>query len=403
MLPRDLSARQFSGYPPQARQLVTSRIAVLRQIPLGLLPLVLREAIAYDWKFPAERHELNHQLDYLSSLSGDQFQRLLVGFAQLRLSRELEHMDWVNEPRLFSERLTAYLWATHQIDAFRKAALEYERKTEEAVPPVGLPISRLGIVLIGNGVAENKYPLFRKLRPWGVYFKQVDPANGRRILLETVMERAKAHPVPFGHWYIDGGPSDSIASSDVTCISYDGLAPARTLLLAKMQQAIETGSGPEALRTRLADMRPEELGLNDANKDPILNRFEVAVLTEGSGTQVFSTSFVQWVAREALRRAQPLTLLARFTPRQRDRSMNELIAGSDKRPELDGPRSLIDADMAAYYTWINQQRLSGSERSAFLVWFEDHNEALVVGPTLPRGTESDSRIGMQELLQQTIS
>ena len=42
-------------------------------------------------------------------------------------------------------------------------------------------------------------------------------------------------------------------------------------------------------------------------KDEVLERFKVSLLTEGSGTQIFSTSFAQWAAREALRRAQPLT------------------------------------------------------------------------------------------------
>jgi hypothetical protein len=83
--------------------------------------------------------------------------------------------------------------------------------------------------------------------------------------------------------------------------------------------------------------------------------------------------------------------------------MNELIAQPDNRPELDVAGSLIDADIGAYYTWINQQRLSGAERSSFLAWFEDHNEALAVGPWLPRGTESSSPIRMRQLLEQTVS
>lgn len=403
MLPSQLHPEQFSRYPPKARQLVTSRIAVLREMPLSLLPLVLREAIVYDWKFPAEQRELDHQLEYLSSLSVEQLRLLMQRFAQVRLSQDLERMDWVNEPRRFSERLTAHLWATHQIDAFREAALEYGRKVEETSTPAALPIPRLGIIIIGTGVAENKYPLFRKLRPFGVYFKQVDAADGRRILLEAVSARAQAHPVPYGHWYIDGLASEPLSSAAVTCISYENLAAARTLLLGKMQRAIQTGSGPEALRTELAEMRPEELGLSGAGQDAIVNRFAVSVLTEGSGTQLFSTSFVQWSAREALRRAEPLTLMARFTPRQRDRSMNELIARAGTRPELDAAGSLIDGDMSAYYTWINQQRLPGAEQSSFLVWFEDHNEALAVGPTLPRATESSSRIGMLALLKQVVS
>jgi hypothetical protein len=107
-------------------------------------------------------------------------------------------------------------------------------------------------------------------------------------------------------------------------------------------------------------------------------------LTEGSGTQIFSTTLVQWAAREVWRRAQPLSLLARFCPRQRERSMRELLTEAQQTPELDPAGSLIDADMGAYYTWLNQQRLADADRSRFLVWFEDHNEALAITPSLQR-------------------
>ena len=132
----------------------------------------------------------------------------------------------------------------------------------------------------------------------------------------------------------------------------------------------------------------------------MLSHFQVSVLAEGSGTQIFSTTFVQWAAREALRRARPLTLLARFAPRQRQRPMNELLSGKRQSPELDPAGSLIDADMGAYYTWLNQQRLSGADRSGFLVWFEDHREALAIGSSLPRGTESSSPVDLSELAEQ---
>jgi len=130
----------------------------------------------------------------------------------------------------------------------------------------------------------------------------------------------------------------------------------------------------------------------------MLNRFELSLLTEGSGTQVFSTTFVQWAAREALRRAQPLTLVTRFAPRQRENQMNELLAEHQRKPELDPQGSLVDADMGAYYTWLNQQRLPGEEKSAFLAWFEDHEEAVAIGPGFERGKRSDAAIELAELV-----
>jgi hypothetical protein len=83
--------------------------------------------------------------------------------------------------------------------------------------------------------------------------------------------------------------------------------------------------------------------------------------------------------------------------------MNELLAETQHKPELDPQGSLVDADMGAYYTWLNQQRLDGAERSSFLVWFEDHHEALAIGPTLPRATESNSPVDLEHLVEQVAA
>jgi hypothetical protein len=128
----------------------------------------------------------------------------------------------------------------------------------------------------------------------------------------------------------------------------------------------------------------------------------VRLLTEGSGTQIFSTTFAQWTAREALRRAQPLTLLVRFAPRQRQKPMNELLTSGQSESDLDLAGSLVDADMGAYYNWLNQQRLPGAEQSAFLVWFEGQSHALAIGPSLPRGTESTTVADLGQLVDLAI-
>jgi hypothetical protein len=397
MLPSDLKPEQFNSYPPEARKLVAGYVAVLQRLPLSFLPSLLREVIEYDFKFPAERRALEKELANLNSLSADQLKDWLQGFAQIRLSSQLEHSDWVNAPGQFVEQLSSYLWTTHQLDAFRIAALAYADRLRTVVPPEPPPVPRLGITIIGQGVAAHDEPLFRKLRAHGAYFRAVKPENGLELLLNAVAIRAKAHPVPYAHWYIDGGRA---AAHDpaLTCVSYHALEPVRAALSAKIRSEIERpGMGPEALRTHLAQMRPADLGLSKAG-DAVLDRFQVKMLTEGSGTQVFSTTFAQWTAREALRRAQPLTLLVRFAPRQRQKPMNEMLSASHDPAELDALGSLIDADMGAYYNWLNLQRLPGAEQSSFLVWFEGHNEAIAIGPSLPRGTESNAAAGLEQLL-----
>jgi len=397
MLPSELKPEQFNGYPPEARKLVTGYVAALQRLPLSFLPSLLREVIEYDFKFPAERRALEKELANLNSLSSEQIKDWLQGFAQIRLSSQLENSDWVNAPGQFVEQLSSHLWTTHQLDAFRIAAVAYADRLRGVVPAELPPVPRLGITVIGQGVTAHDEPLFRKLRSHGAYFSGVKPENGLELLLNVIAARAKAHPLPYAHWYIDGGQA---AAHDpaLTCVSYHALEPVRTALSAKIRAEIQRpGMGPEALRTHLAQLRPADLGLGKAG-NAVLDRFQVKMLTEGSGTQIFSTTFAQWTAREALRRAQPLTLLVRFAPRQRQKPMNEMLSASHEVAELDPLGSLMDADMGAYYNWLNLQRLTGADQSSFLVWFEGHNEAVAIGPSLPRGTVSNTSASLEQLL-----
>ena len=397
MVPADLKSESFHGYAPEAQKLAVEYLGALRRLPLAFLSGLLREIIDYDFRFPAERKTIERELSNLNSLSAAQTKDWFEGFAEVQLSSKLEQFDWVNAPAQFLEQLSAHLWTTHQLDRFRAAALAYAERLREAVPPEAPVVPRLGIAVIGAGADAAPEPLFRKLRSHGAYFTNVQPENGMSDLLEAITARANAHPLPYGHWYIDGG-QELPHPSGITCVSYQGLEPARTALLRRIQQETKkAGMGPEALRTIMAQMQPVDLGMS-ASEDPVLDRFKTKVLTEGSGTQIFSTSFAQWTAREAWRRAQPVTVLVRFAPRQRQKPMNELLLPNSQSPELDPVGSLMDADMGAYYNWLNQQRLSGSTQSMFIAWFENHNEAVAISPLLPRGTESSAAAKLPQLL-----
>ncbi len=393
----------FRDYPPEARRVATSHIELLRKLPAAFTPLLLQQIQAYDWRFPAERRDIDRQLTFLKSLAEPARRRLFTGFEQLELPARLLDAKWLSSPVEFSEQLSHHLWTTGQIDAFHEASETYLKAVFAALPNQPPAAPRLGIAVIGKGVERNTYPLFRKFRPHGSRFTNVNPANGLRTLLAHVAERAAAHPLSFDHWYIDGGEAEPVSHPFLTSISYRGLAQHRLALLRKTSSAIQNGiAGPKELLSLLHGLQPAEIGFAATNRnDAILSHFATSLLTSGSGTQIFSTSFVQWATRELWRRAQPLTMLARFAPRQRLRPMNELLAGDERNVEMDAPGALIDADMGAFYMWLEQQRLTGAEQSSFLIWFEDHAEAFVVSPKLPRNTESNARVDMRWLLAQT--
>lgn len=397
MLPRDLQLRQLAGYPPEARRVLGRHLATLRLLPLSFLPSLLREAVDYDYKFPIERAAIDRELAHLASLSSEQLQDCFAGFSQIQLSTSLEQFDWINTPAEFVEKQSAYLWSTHQLDAFRTAATAYGNRLQQALPPEPIPVRRLGIAVIGQGVPSYDGSLFRNLRKQGTYFSNVKPDGGLEMLTAGLIARSRAHPAPYAHWYIDGGHAIS-PDPALTTLSYGSLETLRSALLTKMNSEIaRPGMGPEQLRTIMARLTPADLGM-ERTGDQILQRLQVKLFTEGSGTQIFSTTFAQWAAREVLRRAQALTLMVRFGPRQRQRPMNELLSNTSDAAEPDFIGSLVDADMASWYHWINQQRLPGSEQSVFLAWFEGHSQAVVISPSIPRGSESTAPVDLSQLL-----
>ncbi len=400
MQPQDLTAASFSSYPPQARVLAFAHLALLRTLPLVFAPLLLREWIGYDWRLPAERKLLERQIAGLSGLSPAASAEFFAGFRSLKLEPELPHSDWVTNPGRFMEMLTAFLWSSHQMDRFRGLATDYQVAIDRLAPAASPLRPRLGMVVLGAGAARPAGSVFSKLKPYGTHFRAVQFAEGWDALEARAVERAQSDSdlSSFRHWSISGF-SSSKSTPGLVQVSYEDLKGARVALLERIQRAMNSGHmGPEEMRSLLARLTPVDVGLSDSGEAGVLNRFQLSLLTEGSGTQIFSTTFVQWAARECIRRAAPETVLLRFSPRQQARSMNEMLTQTG-RVALDPAGSLVDADMAAYYTWIDLKRLSGSEEVRFLVWYEDHKEALLVGPGLPRGTISDSPIKMPALLK----
>jgi hypothetical protein len=393
-----LSIADFSLYPPLARELAIEHLRTLRGLPLVLAAVLLRQIASYDRQFPVERSSLESQLRRLSE-PGLELRKAIDGFATISLSPGLLTMPWASQPQRFSEELTSYLWLSHQIDAFRTAALH----VNEYLDPVaveGPATPRLCIVLFGRDASEKGITLFEKLRPHGTVFTQVDSSNALTCARTTLQLRAQERPQRYAHWWIDGGTPDDVPGT--VSISYERLAPVRKKVLEMMRAARTSGTqGPEELRSAMLSLRPEQLEGMHTNSDSVLSAFELSLLSDGSGTQVFSTTFVQWAAREALRRAQPSTLLVRYASRQRDRPLEELVVPTIGRDTIDPQGSLIDADMGAFYTWLNLGRLSGFQSRCFIACHEGGTQAIAIAPAIAAGAQSSQRCDLEQIVTWT--
>src|SRR5687768_16366211 len=199
MVPGDLHQEHFASYPPLARQLATRNLDILRALPLSFVPLLLAELIDYDVKFPAERAEVDAQFVFMRARTPERRREAMSRFDRLRLSQELEKVDWVRNPGAFSEQLAARLWTTAQVAEFRTAAVEFLDAVRAEIPPPRQIAQRFVAVIIGQGVEKNSYPLFRKLRPQGTYFRRVKPDEGVGVLIRRAASRARKLPNRFAH------------------------------------------------------------------------------------------------------------------------------------------------------------------------------------------------------------
>lgn len=406
MTPRNLQVESFAAYPPQARALAVEHLDAIKRMPLLLAAAILRQVIQFDWSFPAERQQLVRQFDLLSHMEAVSFDSLVSPFASIPLSSELSKFDYVNHPQQFSERLTAHLWEKHLSDDYHSIAQVYQQHLDEVLPQTQPLTPRWTMVVIGKGSQQGEYSLFRHLTAHGMLFSKLDPSDALEVLGSAVIARAHQYPLDYGHWYIDGGEAIPAVAADsqLTTLSYARLVPAALREFALVKEFARRGTssapvGPEAVGSYIVGLSPEDLGLRGNASDAPLRHFEVNLMTQGAGCQIFSTTFVQWAARECLHRAQPLTLFARYSTRQSNAPMEQLLARNPLEQTQDPEGSLIDADMGAYYTWINQSRLPGAQESRFLVWFEDRNLACVVSPTLTGGKTFTGSIQMRQVLE----
>src|SRR5262249_3403882 len=158
--------------------------------PLVLCAILLREIINFDSRFPRERAAIESRLSFLQALSPSEKRNVTKGFADLSLSPDLLAADWVNSPQRFEENLSAYLWASKHHDAFRDTAITFAQQVDKAIPPWNPGANRWVVVVLGADLQKEGYPLFRKLRPHGVFFPRVAGDAGMSAVTGELARRA---------------------------------------------------------------------------------------------------------------------------------------------------------------------------------------------------------------------
>jgi hypothetical protein len=117
-----------------------------------------------------------------------------------------------------------------------------------------------------------------------------------------------------------------------------------------------------------------------------LHHFVMEVFLSGNGALIFSNAFVEWAASEALRRARPRVLVARFGMRSKPKPFTSIAIFENQQristlPGVDDPEgSAIDALILARYVWLAASRYPEYEQAHCLCVSENLNAAYLISP-----------------------
>ena len=131
--------------------------------------------------------------------------------------------------------------------------------------------------------------------------------------------------------------------------------------------------------------------------DEPLTRMDACAGLQDAGFEVLDVAAVE-SALELVRRAQPSTLLLRFAPRRRAASINDMLEQRGESPDTDAQGSLVDADMALYYTALAMRKMPDGDRMSLLAYVEDAGQLFLAGPRVVRGAESTTPMTMARAL-----
>jgi hypothetical protein len=144
-------------------------------------------------------------------------------------------------------------------------------------------------------------------------------------------------------------------------------------------------SGPQELAAyaRELDVPLPEGALLHA--DDVVRAFARDVLLGGNAALLVNNTFVEWAAVQALKRAEPRLLVARFGVRDKMKAFSSLLLFASPRPTdqvpvLEDPfGSFVDVEQLSYYVWLNAEKSAAYRgRTLYLLLAEGVDEMLAI-------------------------
>jgi hypothetical protein len=392
----------------EAATLVRAHDEVLRRLPATVHAFIVVDLQKWSTLFPAEQRYQRALLEHLSQTPADDLSRLAAGIARIETDAGLTRIS-ERDPGRFQDQAQAALRKQNLVTAWRREIDRFFQQIDPALEarlyPPDTP-RRVVLQLYGDGIAVQPDKLWSRFRATGTRIPlRLDGVKNsghylRALLGGSLFGALRRDPAftPTDAWIIESHAAlhDLISKETAdarppTGLSYDRLLPYRDSLMRALFSKIQSGvESPQAFAAYARSLRlaPEPGVL--LNPTEVVQTFVRDVLLTGNGTLFVNNTFVEWAAAQALRRAQPRVLVARYGVRDRLKPFSSLLLFSQPRtsdviPLVEDPvGSFIDVEQLAYYVWVHAEKSAAyRNRTLYLFLAENVPDMLAIRSDVP--------------------
>jgi hypothetical protein len=355
---------------------------LFERIPATFSTFVFDQLQEWETLFPAERSYFERLCTLMDRLPDDEFGELFSGLRVVeakmgvnartwpRRNFTLEQVDFLNRNAHYAEWRRVIAGIFSRVDPVLAAEVRRRGKprVNVVISPAELPVGpeRLWLKLQGRRVAIGE---------------AFDPVEHLPPLLRAGPE------TPYERWLIEADEELQPGPSMVR-VSYAALGAYRQRLTEQVQAIVEKEQirGPRELGARLKKMRLMP-GEGPLGADPVLAEFARAILLSGNGTLLINNTFVEWAVLQAVRRARPALMVAKFGIRNKMKPFSSLLIHVDPEKsnpipaQMDTLGTYVDLEMLYLYIWLEFEKYAEYERNTVhLFCAAGFDEALVIAP-----------------------
>jgi hypothetical protein len=401
----------------EAAALAGAHDALLRRLPATVHAFLLVDLQKWSALFPAEQRYQRALLEHLSQTPADGLSRLAGGIARVETDAALTRIS-ERDPVRFQDQAQAALRKQNLVTAWRREVDLFFQQIDPALDarlyPPDAP-RRVVLQLYGDGIAVQPDRLWSRFRASGTRIPlRLDGVKNSGHYLRALLGgganagetggslfgalRNDTGFAPTDAWIIESHAAlhdlmqkETAAARPPTGLSYERLLPYRDSLMRALFSKIQSGvDSPQAFAAyaRSLKLTPEPGVL--LTQSEVVQTFVRDVLLTGNGTLFVNDTFVEWAAAQALRRAQPRVLVARYGVRDKLKPFSSLLLFSQPRtsdviPLIEDPvGSFIDVEQLAYYVWVHAEKSAAyRKRTLYLFLAENVPDMLAIRSDVP--------------------